>query len=310
MTDGVPPPANRDAEPRCGYIAIVGAPNAGKSTLVNTLVGAKVAIVSPKVQTTRTRVLGITVEASSQLILVDTPGIFQPRRRLDRAMVSAAWEGAADADQVVLIVDAAARRVSPETLDIVDRLAQQKRPAILALNKIDDTQRDRLLGVAAQLNEKLAFTQTFMISARTGDGVADLRSHLAGAVPPGVWLFPEDELSDMPLRLLATELTREQVFQRLHQELPYSITVETEDWQAFDDGSVRIAQVVYVQRDSQKAIVLGRGGRMVKAIGTQARAEIAAAIDQPVHLSIHVKVRPGWVDDPDRYTPWGLDPNA
>ena len=310
MTDGVPPPANRDAEPRCGYIAIVGAPNAGKSTLVNTLVGAKVAIVSPKVQTTRTRVLGITVEASSQLILVDTPGIFQPRRRLDRAMVSAAWEGAADADQVVLIVDAAARRVSPETLDIVDRLAQQKRPAILALNKIDDTQRDRLLGVAAQLNEKLAFTQTFMISARTGDGVADLRSHLAGAVPPGVWLFPEDELSDMPLRLLAAELTREQVFQRLHQELPYSITVETEDWQAFDDGSVRIAQVVYVQRDSQKAIVLGRGGRMVKAIGTQARAEIAAAIDQPVHLSIHVKVRPGWVDDPDRYTPWGLDPNA
>ncbi|MCB9957670.1 MAG: GTPase Era [Rhodospirillaceae bacterium] len=295
---------------RCGYVAVVGAPNAGKSTLVNGLVGAKVAIVSPKVQTTRTRVLGITVEGASQLILVDTPGIFAPRRRLDRAMVAAAWDGAADADVVLLIVDAAARKVGADAWSIVDTLAASGRPALLALNKIDATPRDRLLDLSARLNERLAFARTFMISALSGDGVADLRSHLAGAVPAGAWLYPDDELSDMPMRLLAAELTREQIFRKLHQELPYAITVETEDWQAFEDGSVRIAQVVYVQRDSQKAIVLGKGGQMIKAIGSSARTEIAKALDQAVHLKLHVKVRPNWVDDPERYSPWGLDPNA
>ncbi|MCA8908732.1 MAG: GTPase Era [Rhodospirillaceae bacterium] len=303
-------PEDGEAASRCGYVAVVGAPNAGKSTLVNGLVGAKVAIVSPKVQTTRTRVLGITVEGASQLILVDTPGIFAPRRRLDRAMVAAAWDGALDADRIVLIVDAAARRVGEETLAIVDRLKEAGREALLALNKIDETPRDRLLDISARLNARMDFTHTFMISALTGDGVGDLRGHLARAVPEGPWLYPEDELSDMPMRLLAAELTREQVFQKLHQELPYAITVETEDWEAFEDGSVRIAQVVYVQRDSQKAIVLGKGGRMIKAIGSQARAQIGAALDQTVHLKIHVKVRPNWVDDPERYSPWGLDPNA
>ena len=308
MTADTPPPD--DDAPRCGFVAVVGAPNAGKSTLVNTLVGAKVAIVSPKVQTTRTRVLGITAAGAAQMIFVDTPGIFAPRRRLDRAMVAAAWGGADDADAVLLIVDAAARRVPHDTWSIIDTLRRRNRTAMLALNKVDEAPRPRLLDVANRLNAEMAFSRTFMISALTGDGVADLRAHLAGILPLGPWLFPEDELSDMPMRLLAAELTREQVFLKLQQELPYAITVETETWEPFDDGSVRIGQVIYVQRDSQKAIVLGKGGRMIKAIGSRARGEIAAAIDQAVHLSLYVKVRPDWVDDPDRYTPWGLDPKA
>ena len=277
---------------------------------MNTLVGAKVAIVSPKVQTTRTRVLGITVEGSSQLVFVDTPGIFRPTRRLERAMVAAAWQGADDADVVVLLIDAAARTVGQEARAIIERLVQEDRRAILALNKIDETKRDRLLGLTRDLNDTGRFTDTFMISAKTGDGVGDLKTHLAGRLPEGPWLFPEDEMSDMPLRLLAAELTREQLFRRLHQELPYSITVETDEWETREDGSVRVGQTVYVQRDSQKAIVLGKGGQMVKAIGTAARHELAEAVGAPVHLKLFVKVRPDWIDDPERYRPWGLDPKA
>ena len=295
---------------RCGFVAIVGAPNAGKSTLVNTLVGAKVAIVSPKVQTTRTRVLGITIVDETQLVLVDTPGIFAPKRRLERAMVAAAWQGAEDADLTVFVVDAAARKLGDDVWAIAERLKDSRRPVILALNKVDATARERLLEQSAVLNAALPAARTYMISAKTEDGVADLRAHLAETLPEGPWLYPEDELSDMPLRLLAAELTREQAFRRLHDELPYSIAVETETWETRDDGSVRVGQTLYVQRDSQKAIVLGHGGRMIKSIGTAARQELAEAVGAEVHLALHVKVRPNWIDDPARYRPWGLDPNA
>lgn len=294
---------------RCGYVALVGEPNAGKSTLLNTLVGAKVAIVSPKVQTTRTRVLGIAIEGASQLVFVDTPGIFAPKRRLERAMVAAAWEGAEEADLVVLLVDAGAR-LKPETLAIAARLKEYRRPALLALNKIDTVKRPALLELAGTLNGAGSFTETFMISALTGDGVGDLRRRLAAMVPEGPWLFPEDQLSDMPERLLAAEITREKLFLRLQQELPYALTVETESWEEREDGSVRIAQVIYVQRDSQKPIVLGRGGAMIKAIGTASRRELTDILERPVHLSLYVKVREGWIDDPERYRDWGLDYNA
>jgi GTPase len=294
---------------RCGYVALVGPPNAGKSTLLNTLVGAKVAIVSPKVQTTRTRVLGIATEGASQLVFVDTPGIFAPKRRLERAMVAAAWEGAKEADLVVLLVDAGAR-LKPETLSIAERLKESGRPALLALNKIDTVKRPALLELSGTLNAAGGFAETFMISALTGDGVADLRRRLAALVPQGPWLFPEDQLSDMPERLLAAEITREKLFLRLQQELPYALTVETESWEEREDGSVRIAQVIYVQRDSQKPIVLGKGGSMIKAIGSAARRELTAILERTVHLSLYVKVREGWIDDPERYREWGLDYNA
>ncbi|HET8728402.1 MAG TPA: GTPase Era [Alphaproteobacteria bacterium] len=295
--------------PRCGYVALIGAPNAGKSTLLNALVGAKVAIVSPKVQTTRTRVLGITVEGASQLVFVDTPGIFAPKRRLERAMVAAAWEGADDADLVVLLVDASAR-LKPETLAIADRLKEYRRPALLALNKIDAVKPPVLLDLAERLNRAGSFAETMMISALTGDGVADLRRTLAARVPDGPWLFPEDQLSDMPERLLAAEITREKLFLRLQQELPYSLTVETESWEDLPDGSTRISQTVYVQPESQKPIVLGRGGQMIKSIGTSARRELEAILERRVHLSLYVKVRERWIDDPERYRDWGLDYNA
>lgn len=292
---------------RCGFVALIGAPNAGKSTLLNQLVGTKVAIVSPRVQTTRTRVLGITIEGEAQLVFVDTPGIFAPRRRLDRAMVAAAWQGAEDADLVVLLVDAAARSIGDDTRAICDRLAETGRKAILALNKIDATKPERLLGLTAALNETGVFTDIFMISALTGDGVGDLRRSLATRLPPGPWLFPEDEITDMPVRLMAAEITREKLFLRLRQELPYATTVETEAWERFEDGSVKISQVIYVQRDSQKAIVLGKGGQMIRTIGESARRELEEIVETRVHLKLFVKVREAWIDDPERYRAWGLD---
>ncbi|WP_343715823.1 GTPase Era [Inquilinus sp.] len=295
---------------RCGFVALIGAPNAGKSTLLNTLVGTKVAIVSPKVQTTRSRVLGILTEGQAQIVFVDTPGIFKPRRRLDRAMVAAAWGGAAEADLVLLLVDASLKGVREETRGIVEKLAETKRKAILILNKIDAVRHEVLLALAADLNASGVFTDTFMISALTGSGVGDLRRHLAGHLPEGPWLFPEDQVSDMPMRLLAAEITREKLFLRLQQELPYAVAVETESWEEQEDGSVRISQIIYVQRDGQKAIVLGRGGQMIKAIGTAARLELEEITEQRVHLSLFVKVRENWLDDPARYSVWGLDYDA
>ncbi|MGL4965101.1 MAG: GTPase Era [Inquilinus sp.] len=299
-----------EAATRCGFVALIGAPNAGKSTLLNTLVGTKVAIVSPKVQTTRSRVLGILTEGTAQIVFVDTPGIFKPRRRLDRAMVAAAWAGAAEGDLVLLLVDAALKGVREETRGIVEKLAQTKRKAILILNKIDAVRHEVLLSLAADLNATGVFTDTFMISALTGSGVDDLRRHLAAHLPEGPWLFPEDQVSDMPMRLLAAEITREKLFLRLQQELPYAVAVETESWEEQPDGSVRISQIIYVQRDGQKAIVLGRGGQMIKAIGTAARLELEEITEQRVHLALFVKVRENWLDDPARYSVWGLDYDA
>jgi GTP-binding protein Era len=299
----------KPAATRCGYVALIGAPNAGKSTLLNQLVGQKLAIVTPKVQTTRSRLLGIATEDDAQLIFVDTPGIFAPRRRLDRAMVAAAWAGATDADISVLLVDAA-RGVDDDTRRIVERLKTDRRPAILALNKIDLVRRDTLLGLADQLSKQRNFDQIFMISGLTGDGVDDLFRHLAQAVPEGPFLFPPDQLSDAPERWLAAEVTREQVFLQLHDELPYSATVETEDWQERPDGSVRVAQVIYVRRPSQRAIVLGDGGKRIKTIGARARAELGAMLDRKVHLFLFVKVRENWLDDPERYRAMGVDFNV
>jgi GTP-binding protein Era len=296
--------------PRCGFVALVGAPNAGKSTLLNAMVGSKVSIVSPKVQTTRSRVLGITLEGDSQIIFVDTPGIFTPKRRLDRAMVAAAWEGAADADANVVLVDAACRGVDEDTRQIVARLKKAGRQAILALNKIDLIRRDKLLGLAEELNSEGVFSDIFMISAETGDGLSDLRRVLAERMPEGPWHYPSDQLSDIPMRLLAAEIVREKLFLQLHQELPYQATVEPEGWEEFDDGSVKISMVDYVQRDSQKAIVLGKGGQRIKHIGAAARQELEALLERRVHLFLYVKVRENWIDDPERYRTWGLDYNA
>ncbi len=293
--------------PRCGFVALVGAPNAGKSTLLNAVIGAKVSIVSAKVQTTRTRVLGITIAGDSQLIFVDTPGIFKPKRRLDRAMVAAAWQGAEDADIVGVLFDASRRGIDDDTRGIVARLKEQGRPAILILNKIDLVKREVLLGLADAFNREGVFTDIFMVSAATGDGVAHLRDFLAGRVPEGPWHFPEDQISDMPMRLLAAEITREKLFHQLHQELPYAATVETEVWEEFENGSVKITQVVFVQRESQKAIVLGKGGARIKALGQAARTELEAMLERRVHLILFVKVREGWIDDPERYQAWGLD---
>jgi GTP-binding protein Era len=294
---------------RCGYVALIGAPNAGKSTLLNYLVGQKLAIVTPKVQTTRSRLLGIATDGDTQLIFVDTPGIFEPRRRLDRAMVAAAWAGAMDADVAVLLVDAA-RGIDADTKRIVERLKASGRAAILALNKIDLVRRDTLLGLTDQFVKSGNFAQIFMISALTGDGVGDLHRHLAAIVPEGPFLFPRDQLSDAQERFLAAEVTREQVFLQLHDELPYSATVETESWQERPDGSVRVEQVIYVRRQSQRAIVLGEGGRRIKTIGARARAELGAMLDRKVHLFLFVKVRDNWLDDPERYRAMGVDYNV
>jgi len=294
------------ASRRCGFVALIGAPNTGKSTLLNRLVGAKVSIVTPKVQTTRTRVLGIALRGAAQVIFIDTPGIFQPRRRLDRAMVAAAWSGAADADLVVLLVDAE-KGVTGDTGRIVEGLGKSGRKAILALNKIDLVRRESLLALSAELNETGIFTDTFMISAATGDGVDDLMDALVARLPEGPWLYPEDQLSDMPERLLAAEITREKLFLQLRQELPYALTVETEEWEDRADGSVRVGQVIYVQRDSQKAIVLGRGGQRIKSVGAAAREELEEMLGCKVHLFLFVKVREKWGEDPERYRDWGLD---
>ena len=292
------------AETRCGFIAVIGAPNAGKSTLVNALVGAKVSIVSHKVQTTRMPLRGIAIEGTSQLVFIDTPGIFAPRRRLDRAMVEAAWGGAGDADIVVLMIDAA-KGIDEDVERILAKLQGRHAPLILALNKVDRVKKERLLELAQTCNARGRFTATFMISALTGDGVADLKSHLARSVAPGPWHYPADEVSDAPLRVMAAEITREKIYERLHDELPYQATVETTSW--LEKGkAVRIEQTIFVERDSQKAIVLGHGGRTIKQLSMQARLELTQILERPVHLFLFVKVRENWGDDPERYRDMGL----
>ncbi len=294
------------AAPRCGFVALIGAPNAGKSTLANALVGTKISIVTPKVQTTRSLVRGIATAGAAQLIFVDTPGIFLPRRRLDRAMVTTAWGSTHDADIVALLIDAK-RAVQDDDDAILRTLGDVRSTKVLVLNKIDLVDKPALLTLAQTLNDRTAFAATFMISALSGDGVADLKRWLAEHMPAGPWLYPEDQISDAPLRQLAAEITREKLYLRLHQELPYQSTVETEAWKELRDGSVRIEQTIYVERESQRKIVLGKGGSAIKAIGAAARTDIAAAVGQPVHLFLFVKVREGWGDDPDRYREMGLD---
>ncbi len=297
------------SDTRCGFIAIIGAPNVGKSTLLNQLVGCKVSIVSPKVQTTRARILGISQQGKAQLIFIDTPGIFIPRRRLDRAMVSAAWVGAGDADRILLVVDSS-RGMDPNTRSIVDRLKKKGGQADLILNKIDLVDKPKLLALTNKFNETGLFNEIFMISAKSGDGIVDILSHLITRVKTGPWLFSDDQLSDMPQRVMAAEVTREQLYLKLHKELPYSAAVETETWQDQDDGSTRIEQVIYVQRDSQKAILLGRNGGRIKSIGADARLELEQMFGHRVHLFLFVKVREKWDDDPARYRDLGLDFNA
>ncbi|WP_341991109.1 GTPase Era [Azorhizobium sp. AG788] len=295
------------AEPtRCGFVALLGAPNAGKSTLTNQLVGSKVSIVSHKVQTTRAIVRGIALEGAAQIILVDTPGIFAPKRRLERAMVSTAWTSASDADLVALLVDAN-RGVDADIEALLAPLAQVKRPRALILNKIDLIRRDTLLGLAASLTEKLAFERVFMVSALNGNGVEDVRRWFAETVPAGPWLYPEDQISDAPLRMLAAEITREKLFLRLHDELPYRSTVETESWKELKDKSVRIEQTIFVERESQRKIVLGKAGATIKAISSESRAELSEIVEVPVHLFLFVKVRENWADDPERYREMGLE---
>ena len=294
------------AATRCGFVALIGAPNAGKSTLINALVGSKVAIVTHKVQTTRTLVRGIAIAGDAQLIFVDTPGIFAPKRRLDVAMVTTAWAGAKDADVVCALLDAQ-RRLDEETQKLFEGLAGLRQPKVLILNKIDLVEKARLLTLAQDVNKLVPFTETFMISALGGDGVADVRQWLAARVPEGPWLYPEDQISDAPLRHLAAEITREKLYLRLHQELPYESAVETEQWQERKDGSVRIEQTIFVERESQRKIVLGKGGQTIKAIGSEARREIAAVVEHPVHLFLFVKVREGWSNDPERYREMGLE---
>ena len=294
------------APTRCGYVALIGAPNSGKSTLLNRLVGHKLAIVTPKAQTTRTRLLGIAIEGSTQIIFVDTPGIFEPKRRLDTAMVKAAWSGAEDADETLLLVDAA-RGIDENTRRITGALRQRGRRSILALNKIDRVHREKLLSLAAALSREAEFDPVFMISGLTGDGVEDVKRRLAANLPPGPWLFPEDQVSDASERMIAAEITREQVFLQLHDELPYASTVETEKWEDKPDGSVRIEQVVYVQRPRQRAIVLGERGQRIKSIGARAREELERLLERRVHLFLFVKVRENWAEDPERFAALRLD---
>jgi len=307
------------SETSCGFVALIGAPNAGKSTLLNALVGAKVAIVSRKAQTTRAPVRGIVMEGAAQIIFVDTPGLFAPKRRLDHAMTASAWQSADDSDLLALLIDARAElrggdgaetqdsALSEQTETILRRLGESKRPKVLVLNKIDSVDRPALLGLSARLNARLKFDETFMVSALTGDGLATLRERLGRLMKPGPWLYPEDQISVTPLRSLAAEITREKLFERLHDELPYQTTVETDEWKQLPDGSARIEQTIFVTRDSHKKIVIGEGGRTLKAIGTAARKEIAEANEAPVHLFLFVKVRENWTDDPERYRAMGLE---
>ena len=291
---------------KCGFVAIIGSPNAGKSTLLNQMVGAKVAIVTHKVQTTRTRVTGIGLHENTQLVFIDTPGIFAPKRRLDRAMVSAAWKGSEDAEQTVLMVDAK-KGIDDNVERIVKGLSDAKRKAILVINKIDTVKRDSLLALVQKLNEFNLFEDTFLISALNGDGVEDLKAHLAGLAPEGPWMYPEDQISDVTMRLLAAEITREKVYLRLHEELPYATTVETEAWDERPDGSVRIEQVIHVERESQKGIVIGKGGKMLKLLGQMAREDMQENFDRKVHLFLHVRVTEKWADDKTMYKDMGLD---
>ncbi len=296
-----------ETEQRCGFVAIIGAPNAGKSTLVNQLVGSKVTIVSRKVQTTRMTVRGIAMAGRAQIVLVDTPGIFQPRRRLDRAMVAAAWTGASDADVVIVLVDAASG-VDDNVEAIIQRVREIRAPKILVLNKVDRlADKAALLPLIEQLNKATEYEETLVVSALNGDGVPELLDLLAKRMPVGPWHFPEDDISDLPMRLLAAEITREKIYDRLHQELPYAITVETTDWKRLKNKSIRIEQTIFVEQDSQKRIVLGKGGQSVKAISSAARSELAELTGKPVHLFIFVKVRKNWADDPERYRNLGLD---
>jgi len=310
-------------ETRCGFVALVGAPNAGKSTLLNALIGAKVSIVSRKAQTTRATVRGILIDGAAQMIFVDTPGLFAPKRRLDRAMVAAAWGAAADADALALLIDARQEIGARQAIGVADKregteigeatqtilatLREQRAPKFLVINKVDLVDRPLLLALAERLNAALPFADTFMTSALTGDGVDRFKARLAAAMPAGPWLYPEDQIADAPLRALAAEITREKLFERLHDELPYQTTVETESWKDQPDGSARIEQTIYVTRDSHKKIVIGEGGRTIKAIGSAARKEIAEAHEAPVHLFLFVKVRANWLDDPERYRAMGLE---
>jgi GTP-binding protein Era len=294
---------------RCGVVALIGAPNAGKSTLLNQLVGSKISIVTHKVQTTRARIRAIALEGPAQIIFLDTPGIFTPRRMLDRAMVEAAWGSAADADIVVLLVDAR-DGLDEHTEKILAGLEKAGLRAQLAINKIDLVRNDSLLALTQSLTERFAFGEVFLISALTGDGVVDLRQFLAKSMPVGPWLYPEDQIADIPMRLLAADITREKLFLRLHQEVPYSSTVETENWAERKDGSIRIDQVIYVERDSQKKIVLGKNGAAIKAIGQAARRDLAEFLETKVHLFLFVKVREKWAEDPERYRGMGLEPPA
>lgn len=301
-----PNPTDPQAPTRSGFVALIGAPNAGKSTLMNQLVGAKVSIVSHKVQTTRAIVRGIAIHDRTQIVFIDTPGIFTPKRRLDRAMVSTAWGGAKDGDLVLVLIDAE-RGIRGEAEALLDSLADRHGHKVLVINKIDQIKRDTLLALTAAIHEKAKFDETFMISALNGSGCKDLMEYLAKTLPEGPWYYPEDQISDLPMRQLAAEITREKLFLRLHQELPYASHVETESWEEKKDGSVRIEQVIYVERDSQKKIVLGHKGEAIKSIGQASRKEIAEILDQKVHLFLFVKVRENWGNDPERYREMGLE---
>ncbi|MES1991122.1 MAG: GTPase Era [Pseudomonadota bacterium] len=304
----------KSSETRSGFAAIIGAPNAGKSTLLNSLVGAKIAIVTHKVQTTRSRIRGIAIDGDTQIVFVDTPGIFKPKRRLDRAMVDAAWGGVGDADAVIALIDAE-RGHDDDFSRVIDGLKAHgdggpQRKAVLALNKVDvlnEKGRERMLKLATELNETGLFSETFMISAQSGSGVDDLKHHIAGLMPKGPWHYPEDQLADVPLRSLAAEVTREKLFLRLHDEIPYSLTVETESYETKKDGSIRIQQIIFVQRESQRKIALGEGGQTIKTVGTLAREELQEMLGAKVHLFLFVKVRENWGDDRERYREMGLD---
>ena len=295
---------------KAGFVAVIGAPNAGKSTLVNHLVGFKVSIVTHKVQTTRTRIRGVCMHGASQIIFVDTPGIFEPKRKLDRAMVDAAWVGADDADLIVFLYDVTRREVDSDTSRILSGLKNNNKEAILVLNKIDLVKPELLLPITKRFQKENIFSDTFMISAENGSGCETLLRYLSVRIPDSPWLYPEDEVSDLPQRLLAAEITREQVLLKLHQELPYGATVETEEWTERDDGAIVINQIIYVQRPGHKKIALGRHGSMIKAIGKASRHELQVLLNRTVHLFLFVKVRENWMEDPDRYALWGLDPNA
>lgn len=300
------PISQMPSDTKAGFVALIGAPNAGKSTLINQLVGTKVSIVTHKVQTTRSIIRGVAMHGSAQLVFIDTPGIFKPKRRLDRAMVDTAWGGARDADLIALLIDAR-KGIDEEVENILKRLNGQTAPKVLILNKTDIAKREKLLQIAQKANEFIEFEETFMISALTGDGTDAILDHFASKVPEGPWLYPDDQPSDLPLRILAAEITREKLFERLHQELPYISTVETERWETKKDGSARIEQTIYVERDSQKSIVLGKKGQTIKAISKAAREELADIIEAPVHLFLFVKVRENWADDPERYREMGLE---